>query len=72
MKSDGIYVQYLEKDFAKLLFRRAIINGRRYLALTNESKVLAIKSWEDVNMEMFAPGPCLVLDENGKILDGEL
>ena len=55
MKSDGIYVKYLDKDCNKLLFRKAMIDGRLFLAITNEKKVLAIKSWEDTNMEMFSP-----------------
>ena len=72
MKSDGIYVKYLDKDFNKLLFRKAMIDGRLFLAITNEKKVLAIKSWEDTNMEMFSPGPCLVLDKDGNVLEGKL
>ena len=55
MKSDGIYVKYLDKDCNKLLFRKAMI-----------------KSWEDTNMEMFSPGPCLVLDKDGNVLEGKL
>ena len=43
MKSDGIYVKYLDKDCNKLLFRKAMIDGRLFLAITNEKKVLAIK-----------------------------
>ena len=72
MKSDGIYVTYLDKDCNKLLFRKAMIDGRLFLAITNEKKVLAIKSWEDTNMEMFSPGPCLVLDKDGNVLEGKL
>ena len=72
MKSDVIYVKYLDKDCNKLLFRKAMIDGRLFLAITNEKKVLAIKSWEDTNMEMFSPGPCLVLDKDGNVLDGKL
>lgn len=72
MKSDGIYAKYLDKDCNKLLFRKAMIDGRLFLAITNEKKVLAIKSWEDTNMEMFSPGPCLVLDKDGNVLEGKL
>ena len=72
MKSDGIYVKYLDKDCNKFLFRKAMIDGRLFLAITNEKKVLAIKSWEDTNMEMFSPGPCLVLDKDGNVLEGKL
>ena len=72
MKSDGSYVKYLDKDCNKLLFRKAMIDGRLFLAITNEKKVLAIKSWEDTNMEMFSPGPCLVLDKDGNVLEGKL
>ena len=72
MKSDGIYVKYLDKDCNILLFRKAMIDGRLFLAITNEKKVLAIKSWEDTNMEMFSPGPCLVLDKDGNVLEGKL
>ena len=72
MNSDEIYVKYLNKDCKKLLFRKAMIDGRLFLAITNEKKVLAIKSWEDTNMEMFSPGPCLVLDKDGNVLDGKL
>ena len=72
MKSDGIYVKFLDKDCNKLLFRKAMIDGRLFLAITNEKKVLAIKSWEDTNMEMFSPGPCLVLDKDGNVLEGKL
>lgn len=55
-----------------MLFRKAMIDGRLFLAITNEKKVLAIKSWEDTNMEMFSPGPCLVLDKDGNVLEGKL
>lgn len=49
-----------------------MIDGRLFLAITNEKKVLAIKAWEDTNMEMFSPGSCLVLDKDGNVLDGKL
>ena len=44
-----------------------MIDGRLFLAITNEKKVLAIKSWEDTNMEMFSPDSCLVLDKDGNV-----
>lgn len=71
-RKDGIYADYCNGDKSRLVCRKALVSGRLFLVITSKGKVIAMKPWEEANREMYSPGPCLILDEDGNVLDGEI
>ena len=68
---DGIYAKSCQGEQPKLMFRKAIIDGRLSMAYVKVNTVLAAKDWEEANREMFSPGPCLIVDsKSGKLSFG--
>lgn len=67
---DGIYAHSTRGGNDQLLFRRAKLMGKLYLAYVKGGNLVALREWEDVSQEMESGGPYLNLsfDENGVIV----
>lgn len=67
--TDGIYAHSCIGGNNQLVFRRAVLNGKLYLAYVKQNKLIALRDWEEVVREMKQPGPCLQLRTKGGKID---
>lgn len=62
---DGIYAKSCNGSTDQLLFRKAMIDGRLYIAYIKNNVVVALKDWNEVSKEMYMPGPYLQIKKIG-------
>lgn len=62
---DGIYAYSCEGELNKLVFRRAVLNGKLYIAYVKQGKLIALRRWDEIQKEMHTGAPCLNLEVYG-------